>query len=162
MRIILLIISSLLIATCFAQTHSDTIPSLLKKDSLKNHSLNEIVVTASRISETILKSPVSIDNLKATDMKNMGAATCFDAIENMKGVQIITPSLAYKVINTRGFANTTNVRFTQLIDGIDNQAPHIGAPIASATSQSQLQTLFDAPNLNLDARDLTTLDKASK
>ena len=56
----------------------------------------------------------------------------------MKGVQVITPSLAYKVINTRGFANTTNVRFTQLIDGVDNQAPHIGAPIANALGATDL------------------------
>ena len=40
--------------------------------------------------------------------------------------------------------------------------PHIGAPIVSATSQSQLQTIFDAPQLKLDASDLTALDKASK
>lgn len=40
--------------------------------------------------------------------------------------------------------------------------PHIGAPIVSATSQSQLQTIFDAPKLKLDANDLTALDQASK
>ncbi len=39
--------------------------------------------------------------------------------------------------------------------------PHIGAPIVSATSRSQLQTLFDAPNLKLDADDLALLDKKS-
>lgn len=40
--------------------------------------------------------------------------------------------------------------------------PHIGAPIVSATSQSQLQTLFDAPELRLDAEDLALLNKTSK
>ena len=40
--------------------------------------------------------------------------------------------------------------------------PHIGAPIVSATSQSQLQTLFDAPKLRLDAEDLALLNKTSK
>jgi len=40
--------------------------------------------------------------------------------------------------------------------------PHIGAPIVSATSQSQLETLFDAPKLKLDAEDLALLDKTSK
>jgi aryl-alcohol dehydrogenase-like predicted oxidoreductase len=39
--------------------------------------------------------------------------------------------------------------------------PHIVAPIASATSQSQLQTLFDAAQLKLDAADWALLDKAS-
>ena len=40
--------------------------------------------------------------------------------------------------------------------------PHVGAPIVSATSQSQLQTLFDAPNLKLDTDDLALLENASK
>lgn len=40
--------------------------------------------------------------------------------------------------------------------------PHIGAPIASATSKSQLETLFAATELSLDSEDLEFLDKASK
>jgi aryl-alcohol dehydrogenase-like predicted oxidoreductase len=40
--------------------------------------------------------------------------------------------------------------------------PHVVAPIVSATSQSQLQTLFDAPNLKLDANDLALLNQASQ
>ncbi len=39
--------------------------------------------------------------------------------------------------------------------------PHITAPIVSATSQSQLQTIFDAPELKLDAEDLELLNKQS-
>ena len=46
--------------------------------------------------------------------------------------------MGFKVINTRGFANTTNVRFAQLIDGIDNQTPHIGAPMANALGVTDL------------------------
>lgn len=40
--------------------------------------------------------------------------------------------------------------------------PNVGAPIASATSENQLQTLFNAPALKLDANDLKLLDEASK
>lgn len=40
--------------------------------------------------------------------------------------------------------------------------PHIGAPIASATGQDQLKTLFAATKLYLDKEDLELLDKASK
>ncbi|WP_442794474.1 aldo/keto reductase [Pelobium manganitolerans] len=39
--------------------------------------------------------------------------------------------------------------------------PNIGAPIVSATSQQQLQTLFDAPKLKLDTEDLAILNTAS-
>ncbi|WP_437919893.1 aldo/keto reductase [Sphingobacterium sp. LRF_L2] len=40
--------------------------------------------------------------------------------------------------------------------------PHIGAPIVSATTASQLQTLVAAPGLKLDADDLEQLQKASQ
>lgn len=40
--------------------------------------------------------------------------------------------------------------------------PLITAPIVSATSQNQLKTLFDAPQLELDQEDLELLNKVSK
>jgi aryl-alcohol dehydrogenase-like predicted oxidoreductase len=40
--------------------------------------------------------------------------------------------------------------------------PHIGAPIVSATSKNQLQTIIDAPQLKLDTEDLLLLNQASQ
>jgi len=40
--------------------------------------------------------------------------------------------------------------------------PLITAPIVSATSERQLQTIFDAPKLHLDSEDLEILNQASK
>src|SRR5258708_12784810 len=51
---------------------------------------------------------------------------------------MITPSLGIKILNERGFANTTNVRFAQLVDGMDVASPHIGGPIANALGPSDL------------------------
>ena len=119
-----------------AAMHPDSTITLA--DSLRKIQLNEIVVTASRVSESVLKSPVSIERLDARQIRLSAQPSYFDAIENLKGVQLLTSSLGFKVYNTRGFANPTNVRFVQLVDGMDNQAPHIGAPIASALAPSDL------------------------
>ena len=108
------------------------------KDSFTISVLNEAVVTASRITERILQSPVSIEKVNTAYFKSSPAPSFFDALENVKGVQMIIPSLGFKVINTRGFANTTNVRFAQLVDGMDIQAPHLGAPIANALGPNDL------------------------
>jgi len=51
---------------------------------------------------------------------------------------MITPGIGFRVLNTRGFANTTNVRFAQLVDGMDVQSPHIGAPIGNALGPNDL------------------------
>ena len=119
---------------CFSQTEN----SKIKQDSIKKEILNEVVITASRRSENLMLSPISIEQLKSAEAKNMGSPSIYEALENVKSVQIITPSLGFKVINTRGFANSTNVRFAQLVDGIDNQAPHLGQPIANALGENDI------------------------
>jgi outer membrane receptor protein involved in Fe transport len=103
--------------------------------------LNEVVVSASRLEESFLRSPVTVEKLNARAIRLSPAASFFDAIEGLKGVQVITPSLGFKVINARGFTNTTNVRFAQLVDGVDNQAPHIGGPIGNVLGPSDLDIL---------------------
>jgi outer membrane receptor protein involved in Fe transport len=100
--------------------------------------LSEVVVSASRVEESILQSPVTVEKLTPRALRLTPAPSFFDAIEHLKGVQVITPSLGFRVINARGFTNTTNVRFVQLVDGIDNQAPHIGGPIGNVLGPSDL------------------------
>ncbi|WP_133553902.1 TonB-dependent receptor plug domain-containing protein [Pedobacter duraquae] len=109
-----------------------------RTDTLNTELLQEVVISASRQAESILKAPVSIETVRNAYIKNSASPSFFDGLENVKGVQMLTPSMGFKIINTRGFANTTNVRFTQLVDGTDNQAPHIGAPIGNAMGPSDL------------------------
>ena len=104
----------------------------------KVHVLQEIVISASRLSEKQLTAPVSISKLSNAQIQQTAAPGFFDAIGSMKGVHIIVPGMGFKIINTRGFSNTTNVRFVQMIDNVDNQSPHIGAPIANALSPGDL------------------------
>ncbi|MBH8560171.1 TonB-dependent receptor [Hymenobacter sp. BT442] len=107
----------------------------------KKVDLEEVVVSASKVEESFLQSPVTVEKLNARALCLTPAPSFFDAIEHLKGVQVITPSLAFKVINARGFTNTTNVRFAQLVDGVDNQAPHIGGPIGNVLGPSDLDIM---------------------
>jgi iron complex outermembrane recepter protein len=99
---------------------------------------DEVVVTASRVAENSLRSGVTIEQLDRRALRQTPAATYFDALENLKGIQMTTVSLGFKVPNARGFTNPTNVRFLQLVDGVDNQAPVIGASIAAAVGPTEL------------------------
>lgn len=110
-------------------------------DTLKTKVLDELVVTATRREELILRAPVTVEKMNQEVIRQSAQPGFFDAIGNIKGVQIITPSLGFKVINARGFAHTTNVRFVQMVDGIDNQAPHIGAPIGNTLGPNDLDIL---------------------
>jgi outer membrane receptor protein involved in Fe transport len=99
---------------------------------------SSVVVTASRRAESFLKSPVSIEKLDIKAIKETTAPSFFDALENIKGVQMTTLSLTYKVPNTRGFSGTTNSRFLQLVDGVDNISPGIGAPVGNTIGPSDI------------------------
>ncbi|WP_210521498.1 TonB-dependent receptor [Hymenobacter terricola] len=112
---------------------------VISTDTTRNKiDLKEVVVSASRVEESFLQSPVTVEKLNPRALRLTPAPSFFDAIEHLKGVQVITPSLGFKVINARGFTNTTNVRFAQLVDGVDNQAPHIGGPIGNILGPSDL------------------------
>jgi len=130
----------LLLLLAPAATLAQTRPTPAPADTARKAPviLGEIVVSASKVEESILKSPVTVEKLGPRELRLTPAPSFFEAIEHVKGVQVITPSLGFKVINARGFANTTNVRFVQLVDGMDNQAPHLGAPIGNAMGPSDL------------------------
>ena len=99
---------------------------------------NTVVVTASRTSEKVLKSPVSIEKLDIRSLKETPAASFYDAIGNVKGVQLTTSSITFKVPNTRGFNIPNNFRFMQLVDGIDMQAATLGVPLGNAIGPTEL------------------------
>jgi iron complex outermembrane receptor protein len=99
---------------------------------------NEVVVTASRSAEKILRSPVSVDKLDVKALKETPAASFYDALGNVKGVQLTTSSITFKVPNTRGFNIPNNFRFMQLVDGIDMQAATLGVPLGNAIGPTEL------------------------
>jgi iron complex outermembrane receptor protein len=98
----------------------------------------EVVVTASRVEESILKSPVAIEKLDIKAIRESPAPSFYDALENVKGVQMTTSSLTFKVPNTRGFNNPNNFRFVQLVDGVDMQAGTLGVPLGNAIGPTEL------------------------
>ncbi|MCA8829791.1 TonB-dependent receptor [Hymenobacter pini] len=101
-------------------------------------SMNEVVVSASRVEESRLTSPVAIEKLDIRAIKETPAPSFYDALENVKGVQMTTASLTFKVPNTRGFNIPNNFRFMQLVDGVDMQAATLGVPLGNAIGPTEL------------------------
>ncbi|GAB3237196.1 TonB-dependent receptor [Hymenobacter seoulensis] len=100
--------------------------------------MNEVVVSASRVEESRLTSPVAIEKLDIRAIKETPAPSFYDALENVKGVQMTTSSLTFKVPNTRGFNIPNNFRFMQLVDGVDMQAATLGVPLGNAIGPTEL------------------------
>ncbi len=89
----------------------------------------EVVVSASRIEESVLRSPVSVEKMSLRDIQATPSANFYDGLANIKGVDIATQGMLFKSINMRGFGATGNPRTVQLIDGMDNSAPGLNFPV---------------------------------
>jgi outer membrane receptor protein involved in Fe transport len=100
--------------------------------------VNEVVVSASRVEERILESPVTIEKMDPIAIKQAATADYYDAIANLKGVQSTSGSLSLTSINTRGFGSISNTRFVQLMDGMDNAAPLLNFPTGNVVGISEL------------------------
>ena len=106
---------------------------------------SEVVVAASRVAERILESPVSIERISNSTIKNTPASNYYDIIGTLKGVDVIAASLTFKSVGTRGFNVSGNTRLNQLIDGMDNQAPGLNFSVGSVIGLTEL----DVDNIEL-------------
>ena len=98
----------------------------------------EVVVSASRVEESILKSPVTIEKMDLLAIKQAATPDYYDALANMKGVQVSSGSMNFTAVNTRGFATIANTRFVQLVDGMDTQAPLLNFPTGTIMGLTEL------------------------
>lgn len=105
----------------------------------------DVVVAASRVAERILESPVSIERVSSSAIRTAPAANYYDMITNLKGVDVVTASLTFKSVGTRGFNSSGNTRLNQLVDGMDNQAPGLNFSVGNVSGLTEL----DVDNMEL-------------
>lgn len=105
----------------------------------------DVVVSASRVPERILESPVSIERINNPAIRNTPATNYYDMITNLKGVDAVAASLTFRSIGTRGFNVSGNARLNQIMDGMDNQAPGLNFPVGSIIGLTEL----DVDNIEL-------------
>jgi len=119
--------------------------SVAAAGEMKSVSLNptstlgeEVVVSATRTPTKILESPVSIERISLASIRNSPSADYFDMATNLKGVDMVASSLTFKTVTTRGFSGSGNTRFTQIVDGMDNQAPGLNFSVGSIAALNEL------------------------
>ncbi len=98
----------------------------------------EVVVTSSRVAESIKTAPVQIEKMTSREIKSAASGDFYQSIGNFKGVDIVTTSAGFKVINLRGFGDTRSLRTKQFIDGVDNEAPGLNFPIGNMVGANDL------------------------
>ena len=100
--------------------------------------LSEAQIVASKISEKQKQAPLTVEALDLVSMKEAPAPNFYEALGSMKGVDLTSASIGFKIINTRGFNSTSPVRSLQVIDGVDNQAPGLNFSLGNFLGASEL------------------------
>jgi outer membrane receptor protein involved in Fe transport len=100
--------------------------------------LNEVVVSASRGRERLLQSPVSIEKMNYQAVVETPTISFYESLQSLKGMEMYSPGLGIKTVNARGFNGTSNARFLQLIDGVDNQPPGLNFPMGNLFGVSDI------------------------
>jgi outer membrane receptor for ferrienterochelin and colicin len=112
-------------------------PLLIKlKENTKE--LSEVKIKDSRITAKQKQAPLTIETMDAIAIKETPAANFYEGLAHLKGVDLTSASIGFKIINTRGFNSTSPVRSLQLIDGVDNQAPGLNFSLGNFLGASEL------------------------
>ncbi len=131
--------------------------------------LKEVSVVQQRLSEQQEKSALTVESMDALAIKESPSVSFYDHLGTLKGVELTSASIGFKIINTRGFNSTSPVRSLQLIDGVDNQSPglnfslgnFLGAPdldIVSVDVIAGASTAFYGPSAFNGVISMTTKD----
>lgn len=103
--------------------------------------LEGVVVKDVRVSEKQKESALTVESMDIIAIKETPAASFYDGLGNLKGVDLTAASIGFKVINTRGFNSTSPVRSLQVIDGVDNQSPGLNFSLGNFLGASELDVL---------------------
>ncbi|MCS7162926.1 MAG: TonB-dependent receptor [Bacteroidia bacterium] len=98
----------------------------------------EVVISASRVSETVMNSPVTVLKMNSREVQEAPGLNIFQNITIFKSAEQVSSSLTFQIINTRGFNSSNNTRFVQRLDGIEIQAPVLNFPVSGITNTGDL------------------------
>ena len=103
--------------------------------------MDEVQIMGSRITEKQKMSPLTTETMDVLAIKEAASGDFYESLGSMKGVDVTSASMGFKVINTRGFNSTSPVRSLQLIDGVDNQSPGLNFSLGNFLGSPDLDVM---------------------
>ena len=100
--------------------------------------MDEVVISASRVEENIMQSPVTVEKMNIRAIRETPAISFYEGLQSLKGLDVVSSGLNFKSINTRGFGGIGTGRFLQLVDGVDNQTPGLNFSVGNLFGLSDL------------------------
>ncbi|MGC9471646.1 MAG: TonB-dependent receptor [Bacteroidales bacterium] len=101
---------------------------------------DEVVITAPavEVEQKTFREVITVEMMDMLTIKETPAHNYYEALAYMKGVDITTQSLQFLSVNARGFNSTENIRFRQIVDGMDTQAPGFSFSVGNVAGLPEL------------------------
>jgi outer membrane cobalamin receptor len=134
--ILLFIFSSFILSKTQAQNRS--------KDTLapgEVERIGAVTIKQNRLKEKLKESPLTVESMGAQSIRETPASDFYEALGHLKGVDVTSASLGFRIVNTRGFNSTSPVRTLQVIDGVDNQSPGLNFSLGNFLGASELDVI---------------------
>lgn len=125
-------------ATIGVRTGAEELRVVLEPDAVL---MEEAEVVGSRIDERQKQGPLTVESMDVLAIKEAPSGNFYEGLGNLKGVDLTSASLGFKIINTRGFNSTSPVRSLQLIDGVDNQSPGLNFSLGNFLGAPELDVM---------------------
>lgn len=117
---------------------NEEVKAVLQPDAVL---MEEAEVVGSRIDERQKQGPLTVESMDVLAIKEAPSGNFYEGLGNLKGVDLTSASLGFKIINTRGFNSTSPVRSLQLIDGVDNQSPGLNFSLGNFLGAPELDVM---------------------
>ncbi len=89
--------------------------------------LNAVVVSASRVAESIGQVPVTVEKVGARQVEQLPNPDILSGLGRFKAVDVSSSSLLVNSFSTRGFNSSRSERVLQLADYVDTQLPSLNS-----------------------------------
>jgi outer membrane receptor for ferrienterochelin and colicin len=132
--ILLIIFGLFSILQTQAQTQDSISPNKVDR-------IGEVVIKQNRLKEKLKESPLTVESMGAQSIRETPASDFYEALGHLKGVDVTSASLGFRIVNTRGFNSTSPVRTLQVIDGVDNQSPGLNFSLGNFLGASELDVI---------------------
>ncbi len=86
---------------------------------------DEVIVSASRVEERIMETPVTVEAVSAKQLQTQGSSEIFSSLSRFKGIDVNQSSLLLSSLSTRGFNSAKSERVIQMTDLADNMSPSL-------------------------------------
>ncbi|UYZ58530.1 TonB-dependent receptor [Hymenobacter latericus] len=100
--------------------------------------LNEVVVAASRVEESLQQAPVTIEKVGAQQIMRVPPPDVLASLNSYKGIDVNSSSMVMSSLSTRGFNSPKSERVIQLVDYFDTQSPSLNVNSGNLTGIPEL------------------------